>query len=66
MAPPGYLFWSANWPAQALLPNWCLSDTGMQPNQLGSACIHATYSSNDCLPLNYNKSCQETLCYQCP
>ena len=67
MAPPGYLFWSANWPAQALLPNWCLNDTGMQPNQLGSACIHATYNSNDCLPLNYyNKSCQQTLCYQCP
>lgn len=66
MAPHGYLFWSANWPAWELLPNWCLNDTELQSSTLDSACIHATYDNADCLPLDYDKSCEQTFCYQCP
>jgi len=66
LAPHGHLYYSAYWPDQELLVNFCLNDTGKIALNSKNGCIHATYEIDTCVPLDYPKACQKTQCFECP
>ena len=66
--PPGNLFYALGGQDityDDVLPNWCLSDTGVQQTDQKSGCIVATYELGSCVG-PYFKTCQAKHCYSCP